>query len=210
MDMLRGNSTVQLQELLLQGSVLDAHRDVLLHRLNGLCDMVDTGPEKFNDHELVYSLRGPPSVQPVILRVRHALDHPDDPWHVRYVGQADAGDKTQHTLLRSCVDVGTSDNIRQFLTEMGFQMEFEYVVKGYMFHKGRLKVTVSKLNKVQTPGNPEHLEPMTGSYLVELSVVSLFGQHDQIQEDMRNFAEQLKPLVQLEKIDHRRLQQPSS
>jgi len=198
----------QLQELLLQGSVLDMHRDVLLHRLNGLCDMVDTGPEKFNDHELVYSLRGPPSVQPVILRVRHALDHPEDPWHVRYVGQADAGDKTQHTLTRSCVDVGTSDNIRQFLSEMGFQMEFEYVVKGYMFHKGRLKVTVSKLNKVLTPGNPDNLESVTGSYLVELSVVAPLGQ-DQIQEDMRNFAEQLKPLVQLEKIDHRRLQQPT-
>jgi hypothetical protein len=35
---------------------LEAHRDILLHRLNGLCDNVDTGPEKFHDHEIVYSL----------------------------------------------------------------------------------------------------------------------------------------------------------
>jgi len=45
-----------LQEYLLQGSILETHRDSLLHRLNGLCDNVDTGPEKFHDHEIVYSL----------------------------------------------------------------------------------------------------------------------------------------------------------
>jgi len=33
---------------------------------------------------------------------------------------------------------------------------------------------------------------MTSSYLVELSVVAPYGQ-EQVQEDMRNFAEQLKP-----------------
>ena len=59
MELLRSGSAgggVQLQEYLLQGSVLEGHREVLLHRLNGLCDMVDTGPEKFHDHEFVYSL----------------------------------------------------------------------------------------------------------------------------------------------------------
>ena len=46
-----------LQEFLLQGSILDAHIEALLHRLNGLCDMVDTGgPERFHDHEIIYQL----------------------------------------------------------------------------------------------------------------------------------------------------------
>jgi mediator of RNA polymerase II transcription subunit 18 len=49
-------SMAPLQEYLLQGSILEAQRDILLHRLNGLCDNVDTGPEKFHDHEIVYSL----------------------------------------------------------------------------------------------------------------------------------------------------------
>ena len=45
-----------LQEHLLQGSVLDEHRESLLHRLNGLCDMMKISPEKFHDHEMVYQL----------------------------------------------------------------------------------------------------------------------------------------------------------
>lgn len=45
------------QEYLLQGSVLDSAVEVLLHRLRGLCDNVDTGPETFNDHEMCFSIR---------------------------------------------------------------------------------------------------------------------------------------------------------
>lgn len=45
------------QEYLLQGSVLDAAVEVLLHRLRGLCDNVDSGPETFHDHEMCFSIR---------------------------------------------------------------------------------------------------------------------------------------------------------
>ena len=54
-----------------------------------------------------------------------------------------------------------------------------------------MKNTISCL-QMQNPGSPEHLEPVSLSYLVELSVVAPQGQ-DKIQEDMKNFAEQLKP-----------------
>jgi mediator of RNA polymerase II transcription subunit 18 len=42
------------------------------------------------------------------------------------------------------------------------------------------------------PGDVNNLEPITLSCLVELSVVAPTGQ-EQIGEDMKNFAEQLKP-----------------
>ena len=45
------------QEYLLQGSVLDNAVEVLLHRLRGLCDNVDSGPEQFHDHEMCFSIR---------------------------------------------------------------------------------------------------------------------------------------------------------
>lgn len=203
MDSLRSN-VAPLQEYLLQGSILDSQCDYLLHRLNGLCDNIDTGPEKFHDHELVYTLRAMPAVPPVILRVRHALDQPDDLWHIRYMGQSDAGDKSRNTLIRSCLDIGTSVNIAKFLSEMGFVLEYEYVVKGYMFQKGRLKITVSKIFQVLSSGNTDVVDAFTGSNLVELSIVTAHC-HDQIQDDIKNFADQLKPLVHLEKIDHKRL-----
>lgn len=109
-------------------------------------------------------------------------------------------------MTRNIVEVGVTSNITQFLSEMGFVMDFEYVAKGYVFRKGWLKTTVSKLNKVINPGNMDHLESQSNFHLVELSVTASQSQ-DKVAEDIKNFAEQLKPLVVLEKLDYRRLPQ---
>ena len=45
-----------LNEYLLQGSISESNRDTLLNRLKGLCDMAESTPEKFIDHEMVYIL----------------------------------------------------------------------------------------------------------------------------------------------------------
>lgn len=195
------------QEYLLQGSVLDSAVEVLLHRLRGLCDNVDSGPETFHDHEMCFSIRGT-NLQPLLLRVRRALDYQDMPWQLRYIGQPEIGDKNRPTIVRSSIDIGTSSTVVEFLTELGCRMDFEYIVRGYMFRKGRMKITVSKIFKVGQVGQgkpAESMEPMSQSYLVELSVLAPSGQ-DAIAEDMRSFAEQLRPLVQLEKVDYKRLQ----
>lgn len=196
------------QEYLLQGSVLDQYVEVLLHRLRGLCDNVDSGPESFHDHELCLTLRGTNPGTPMVLplRVRRALDVPDAPWQLRYVGQHELGDKNRPTVVRSSIDMACSSTVVEFLTELGCRIDFEYIARGYMFRKGRMKVTVSKIFKVggitNKPG--ESVEPISQSYLVELSVLAPSGQ-DAIAEDMRIFAEQLRPLVILEKIDYKRL-----
>lgn len=88
---------------------------------------------------------------PLSLRVRRALDCTDMPWQLRYIGQPELGpqgDKTRPTIVRSSIDVGTSSTVVEFLTELGCRMDFEYIVKGYMFRKGRMKITVSKIFKV--------------------------------------------------------------
>ncbi|XP_058801672.1 mediator of RNA polymerase II transcription subunit 18 [Phymastichus coffea] len=191
------------QEYFLQGSVLDNAVEVLLHRLRGLCDNVDTGPETFNDHEMCFSIRkAPPPEPPLFLRVRRALDYQDMPWQLRYIGQPELGDKSQPTVVRSSIDVATSSTVVDFLTELGCRLDFEYMIKGYMFRKGRMKVTVSKIFKMNQTGKlPESMDALSQSYLVELSVLAPSGQNA-IAEDIRVFAEQLKPLVQLEKISY--------
>lgn len=194
-----------LQEYLLQGSIVDTSKDVLIHRLRGLCDNADTQPDTFQDHEMVFVLRGNPQQTQITVHLRHSLVETEC-WHLRYVGSAEIGDKSRHTLVRTCVDIGVSDSIVKYLNEIGFKLDYEFVAKGFFFHKGRMKVTVSKLLKMNQPADVNNLEPVSLSYLVELSVVAPTGQ-EQIGEDMKNFAEQLKPLVQLEKVDHRRLQQ---
>lgn len=129
------------------------------------------------------------------------------PHQLRYVGQSEIGDRTRPTLVRSSIDVACTSSIVEFLTELGCHVEFEYTNRGYMFRKGRMKITVSKIFKMGgmplKPGETYN-EPISQSYLVELSVLAPSGQ-DAIGEDMKQFAEQLKPLVQLEKIDFKRL-----
>lgn len=190
------------QEYLLQGSILESAVDHLLHRLKGLCDNVDTGPEPFHDLEVCLSLRSQNHQAPLILRVRRSLDV-DTAYQLRYIGQPEI-DRARPTLVRSSIDVGCTSTVLEFLTELGCRLDFEYISRGYMFRKGRMKITVSKIMKIipgkQDMGN----EQVSQSYLVELSVLAPNGQ-DAIGDEMRLFAEQLKPLVQLEKIDCKRL-----
>lgn len=58
------------------------------------------------------------------------------------------GDKNRPTIVRSSIDIGTSSTVVEFLTELGCRMDFEYIARGYMFRKGRMKITVSKIFKV--------------------------------------------------------------
>ena len=194
------------REYLLQGSVLDQYVEVLLHRLRGLCDNVDDGPETFYDHEMCFNLCMNQSGNTMVaLRVRRALDVAEAPWQLRYIGQQEIGDTNRPTIVRSCIDVACSSTIVEFLTELGCRLDFEYIARGYMFRKGRMKITVSKIGKYGVGNKPgENAELISSSYLVELSVLAPSG-YDGIAEDMRIFAEQLKPLVHLEKIDYKRL-----
>ena len=198
------------QEFLLQGSILDNFVEDLLHRLRGLCDNADSSPETFHDHEMVYSIRSPTN-QMTCLRVRRCLEpeKKDLPLHLRYLGQPEMGDKQRATLVRSCVDVAVSGNASLFLQEMGFKPDFEFLSKGFMFKKGRMKVIVAKVSRIQDnvsnllpPPEPIHV---SHSYLVELSVVAPSTGQEGLAEEIKAFADQLKPLVNLEKIDHRRI-----
>jgi len=68
------NNIVPNQEYLLQGSVLDSAVEVLLHRLRGLCDNVDSGPETFHDHEMCFSISNIVHlIQQLIFSVRVSL-----------------------------------------------------------------------------------------------------------------------------------------
>jgi len=194
--------------------------------------------EPFEEREMVYTIRSgsPGGMQgqqpaPLSLRIRKqgtespsakdsaatladtfALGLPKTPWQMRYLGQPEISQQ-RSTVVRSCHDIACSDNAVEFLLQLGFRLDFEFVSKGFIFRKGRMKITISKIFKIlsvgpnqpQPPANAiangptEALEPLSGSHLVELSVLAPSGS-DAIAEDMKNFAEQLRPLVSLDKI----------
>ncbi|XP_009882605.1 PREDICTED: mediator of RNA polymerase II transcription subunit 18 [Charadrius vociferus] len=161
-------------------------------------------PQNFTRSPFTAWEAGGEAASPFVLRARRSMDKSGMPWHLRYLGQPEIGDKNRHALVRNCVDIATSDNLTDFLVEMGFRMDHEFVAKGHVFRKGIMKIVVYKIFRILMPGNTESIEPLSLSYLVELNVVAPAGQ-DVVSDDMRNFAEQLKPLVHLEKIDPKRL-----
>lgn len=193
------------QEYLLQGSVLDDSVDILLHRLRGMSDNSEKGLVKYKEHETIYSIREPSSTtQFVSVRVRRQLLNPEQPYTLCYLGNPEIGDRNRLTTVRTCVEVNCSQSVCAFLKELGFVVEFEFVHQGFIFRRNRLKATVSKVYKLISPANTEQLSPITKSHLIEVSTIS-GSSNEQAANDVHMFAEQLKPLVCLDKIDSRRI-----
>ena len=79
-----------------------------------------------------------------------------------------SGDRNQPTVLRSCIDIACTSNVVEFLSELGCRMEFEYVLKGYLFRKGRMKVTMSKIFRVSLSC------PVSAAHVVSDTCISNF------------------------------------
>ena len=155
-------------EYVLQGSILDDSVDLLKARLQGLCDNITgwtfffyfrckslihfvffrTGEvEQFHDHETVYTIRIPGAAN-VSLRVRYAVDDLPNPiYHLRYVASADL-DRNQSVSVRQFHDCCVTKSIQTFLPELGFTFDYDFFAKGYIFRKGRMKITVAKISTV--------------------------------------------------------------
>lgn len=54
------------------------------------------------------------------------------------------------------------------------RLDYEYVAKGYLFRRGKMRVTISTIFKMNQPGNTEtsNLTQVAMSDLVELSVIT--------------------------------------
>ena len=82
--------------------------------------------------------------------------------------------------MRNQVTVGCSENVTSFLTELGFRANSEFLNKGYLYRKGRMKIVVSKLCKMKEAGktDPDSLIPITNSHLIEASITVRTGSED--------------------------------
>ncbi|CAG5113860.1 Oidioi.mRNA.OKI2018_I69.chr2.g7950.t1.cds [Oikopleura dioica] len=162
-------------EYSLQGSVKDEFVEDVKNRLRGLCDNVEAEP--FLDHEITYKLENSTGGS-ATLRVSRSMAQSKMPWQLKYVGAVESA--TKSCLMRNQVTVGCSENVTSFLTELGFRAETEFLNKGYLYRKGRVKITLSKLNKMKEPGQSAEANriPLTKSHFVEVSVTVLTGTED--------------------------------
>ena len=119
------------------------------------------------------------------------------------LGNVEGSDKNRAATMRSCIEVETSDNITSFLEQMGFKFDYETILRGYLFRKGAMRITVSRLHKILQKGDFSNIQPITNSYLVELTLNTLV-QQDALCDEMKTFSEYLKPIVVLDKIEKKR------
>ncbi|XP_057316163.1 mediator of RNA polymerase II transcription subunit 18-like [Hydractinia symbiolongicarpus] len=191
-------------QYVLAGSVPASNLKFLLHRLRGLCEQAAVSDNCFEDHEAVYTIKSSTtSSSSVSFRVRRSLAHTDAPHQVRYLGAVEGNDKNRAATMRNCIEVDTNDSITSFLEQIGFQFDHETILRGFLFRKGAMRITVSRLHKIPEKGVFSNMLPMTDSYLVELTLNTLV-QQDSLCLEMRAFAEHLKPIVLLEKIEPKR------
>lgn len=192
------------QEYLLQGSILNESVETLLHRLQCMCDNPEEGLVSFKEHEIVFSMREGNSPGVVSVRVRKQLTVPDQPWTLTYLGNPEIGDRNRPTNVRTCVEVNVTQNICTFLKELGFMMDFEFVSQGWVFRKNRLRARVTRVCQLTNPPSTALLNPISKSHLVEVSMISGSG-NEAAANEVHSFSEQLRPLVNLDKLDPRRL-----
>ena len=188
-------------QYVLTGSVPTNNFKFLLNRLRGLCEQAAANDNIFEDHEAVYVMKN--NTNNVSLRVRRSLNHPEAPHQLRYLGTVEGMDKNRSATMRSCIEVETSDSVMNMMELMGFKFDYETVLRGYLFRKGRMRITVARLHKIPEKGDFTNIQPITNSYLVELTLNTLV-QQDALCEEMKTFAEYLKPIVVLDKIEQKR------
>ena len=124
--------------------------------------------------------------------------------HLIVLGTSETGEKSRSASMRSCIEVDATDNLTQFLEHIGFQFDHETILRGYLFKKGRIKICVSKLHKIPERGKFQNAMQMTDSVLVEMTLNTLV-QQDSLCDEMKAFAEYLKPIVILDKLDQKRV-----
>jgi len=201
MNQIKGRNQIQY---ILVGSVPTSNLKYLLHRLRGLCEEAALQDKYFEDHEAVYAMKeSSNSSKNFYLRVRRSLIHSDAPHQLRYLGSSETGEKNRAASMRSCIEVDATDNATSFLEQIGFTFDHETILRGYLFKKGPLKICVSRLHKIPEKGKFQNAMQMTDSYLVEVTLNTLV-QQDALCDEMKNFADYLKPIVVLDKLEQKR------
>lgn len=188
-----------MNEYFLVGSVLDTAVDGFIEILRGLCDNPENRPIEFIETEYIYSAVNSNGAN-VSLRARcnrnNAIGGVQN-CHLRYLGHTDFKiDKEKKAMVRSYIDCLTSSNLNEYLQALGFSLDNELIMKGYLFHKGILKVVVTK---AFTPVLHEPLQPITQSNFVEISCVVPVGQD--VADEVKRFADLLKPYVRMDKMN---------
>ncbi|KAJ1912052.1 hypothetical protein H4219_005742 [Mycoemilia scoparia] len=184
------------------------------------------GKEKINPiiyHEIYYvpcveTPTGPLRKDDIVLRLRSELDveDPEMPKHLSHTmvvyGQPEPRTSSRGVNVRPVTysRLHNIDDAYTFIRLLGYRPYSDFVHKGYWsMYNQRIKISVYRVFKTQTPGDVRTIEPadLSGAWIVHVSSLS------SNQDGVNHMAEQLKQikrvfqqLVTLNAIDHIHLQ----
>ncbi|OQR84457.1 hypothetical protein ACHHYP_13364 [Achlya hypogyna] len=214
-------------EVNLQGEVPYKDYTAFEERIRGLCGD-DTEKEQFSYKEYVYNFdaQSPQGVPNYEVRARHviygsctftgaAVEAPakgGQKWELRYIGKWErkkpldqTGRAAQSVAYRSQVAVSASDNVRSFLSTLGFRHSFRYMRSGtrWNFPNGimveatrmkpvRASISVLRLEKDDNDDFP--LENMqVEALLLEISALTTDDKIEEVAQKIRRLAIDLDP-----------------
>ncbi|VDO95088.1 unnamed protein product [Heligmosomoides polygyrus] len=186
------------QELILYGSVFADNLPDLERRLTGLCD---PGSTEFSEHDLSFSLRTGTDPD-VTIRYNRVVSGATLVWRAR----GPEPDQKCPVIVRKVIDsTAYSHLMMDFVKTLGLRMDHEYIAKGTVWTNGKMKVVISQIQKTEKAGfyDQSNLKRFSDSYLVEMSVcLPDSAEYTAAAKQLRDFADQLLPLVEMEKVDY--------
>ncbi|ULU12799.1 hypothetical protein L5515_001867 [Caenorhabditis briggsae] len=204
---LSANSTpYQTQECVLYGSIFVKNVPDLERRLAGLCD---PGCEEFYEHEMSFSLRTSSTSDvktDIKLRRRFRTEHQiQNYWQLKYIGVPEPDQKCPTIVRKEISSLVHSQDMMTYAKSLGLRMDYEYITQGKLWTKGNIKILHSTLTRTLRAGtyDSSSLKSMSDSALVEISIsLPESAEYMPAAKSLRDFADQLMPLVNMEKIDY--------
>lgn len=84
-------------------------------------------------------------------------------------------------------------------------MDYEYIVRGFLFTAGRIKIVVSRMQRTEKAGvyDQSTIKKLSDSLLVEMSTcLPESADYMPAAKALRDLADQLSPLVEMKKVDY--------
>lgn len=192
-------NSVNTQECFLQGSIFDSCVEQLNERLRGLCDNVPA--EQVVDNERNYLLKAGNNA-PIHVKVCRTIAKNNVPLQLKYVGATD-GNRNKSTMTRSTVTVACNKGPDDFLKELGFQVQYDVQLRGKLYRKGNIKIIVAK---ILSKFDQNKYKAASSSHLVEISAPAT-ARDETVSSELKIFAQSLRPIVHLDKVDNKKMQQ---
>ncbi|CZR14431.1 Mediator of RNA polymerase II transcription subunit 18 [Caenorhabditis elegans] len=140
------------------------------------------------------------------LRRRFRTEHRiQNYWQLKYIGVPEPDQKCPTIVRKEISSLVHSQDMMTYAKSLGLRMDYEYMTQGKLWTKGNIKILHSILTSTSRAGtyDSNSIKSVSDSALVEISIsLPESAEYMPAAKSLRDFADQLMPLVNMEKVDY--------